>query len=194
MDLDRPAIDDMDIKRRAYEIYESRGDAAAMALNDWLQAERELIERSFKRRSETRILPSLPDDWHLVHTARVNLLLMGPDDVTRNVVDALGPYLREPVITAHPGEPLALAPMGQVGTMILYDVGAFGLADQRLLLEWLAATAGGTQVVSITSRSLVPLIEAGAFLDTLYYRLNVVCLDVARSGKQRCLTGDGREP
>jgi hypothetical protein len=32
------------IRRRAYELYEQRGKADGFALNDWLQAEREILE------------------------------------------------------------------------------------------------------------------------------------------------------
>lgn len=33
------------IRHRAHEIYIARGEAAGMALNDWLQAERDLKQR-----------------------------------------------------------------------------------------------------------------------------------------------------
>ena len=179
MDLDRLAVDPVVLSRRAYEIYLSRGAAPGMALEDWLQAERELIEGSLKSGDETSLSPSLPDDWRLARAAGVNLLLVGPDDITRNLVDALGPYLREPVITVRPGEPLMLAPMGQVGTLILYDVWKLGLTDQRRLLDWQEGTAGRVQVISTTSTPLLPLVDAGAFLGVLYYHLNTVCLEVA---------------
>ena len=38
----RPAPTAADVARRAYEIYEARGGAPGAALDDWLQAEREL--------------------------------------------------------------------------------------------------------------------------------------------------------
>jgi len=63
--------------------------------------------------------------------------------------------------------------------MILHDVGALTLEEQRRLLDWLLETTGRTRVVSTTSGPLLPLVEVGLFLDTLYYRLNTVYLDVA---------------
>jgi Protein of unknown function (DUF2934) len=40
----RPAVDVEIIQRRAYEIYESRGRGDGAALDDWLQAEHELLD------------------------------------------------------------------------------------------------------------------------------------------------------
>jgi hypothetical protein len=62
--------------------------------------------------------------------------------------------------------------------MILQDVGALTDADQRRLLDWLDRAAGRTQVVSTTPASLWPRVQAGAFADGLYYRLNTLCMDV----------------
>jgi DNA-binding NtrC family response regulator len=39
-------------------------------------------------------------------------------------------------------------------------------------------SAGRTQVISTTNSRLLTLVDCGTFLDTLYYRLNVVCVDV----------------
>jgi transcriptional regulator of acetoin/glycerol metabolism len=115
------------------------------------------------------------NDWDLACAARVNLLLMGREDATRTFVDTLRPSLRAPVLTVRAGESLALVAPDKVGTMILCDICAFGLADQRRLLVWLEDADGGTQVISTTSMPMVPLMDAGAFLEALYYRLNTVC-------------------
>jgi hypothetical protein len=40
-----PEIGNEDIAQRAYAIYEERGRVPGYALNDWLQAERELINK-----------------------------------------------------------------------------------------------------------------------------------------------------
>jgi transcriptional regulator of acetoin/glycerol metabolism len=47
------------------------------------------------------------------------------------------------------------------------------------LFEWLDSTSSGTQVVSTASAPLLPLVEAGAFDDALYYRLNTVYVDLS---------------
>jgi len=41
----RQAISEGDIARRAYEIYRSRGGGDGLDMDDWLQAERELLAK-----------------------------------------------------------------------------------------------------------------------------------------------------
>jgi len=43
-----PAEVDAEIRRRAYELYERRGRVGGHALDDWLQAEAEVLERKFE--------------------------------------------------------------------------------------------------------------------------------------------------
>ena len=129
------------------------------------------------------------DDWHLARAIqvdlrdlgmpRVNLLLIGADGVIQNVIESLLMDLREPIVHWCQGEPLVLPPAASTGTMILHDVGALTHEDQRRLLRWLERATGQTQVVSTASTSLLPRVQEGTFIDTLYYRLNTVCLDVA---------------
>jgi hypothetical protein len=45
-------ISNGDIAQRAYAIYEERGSVPGYALNDWLQAERELVSRTKPERDE----------------------------------------------------------------------------------------------------------------------------------------------
>ena len=52
----------------------------------------------------------------------------------------------------------------QTGTLLLHNVGALSLHDQRYLIEWLERAAGRTQVVSTTPVPLLPLVQAGTFL------------------------------
>jgi hypothetical protein len=131
----------------------------------------------------------LREDWRIARAAhaelvrlgmpRVNLLLTGPDGVLEYLLDALLPDLREPVGRWCPGEQLLLPPPPLIGTMIFQDVGEMPDDDQQRLLSWLNGAAGRTQVVSTTSASLLPLVEAGDFIAALYYRLNIICVDAA---------------
>ena len=131
----------------------------------------------------------LPEDWHLARAVhedlrlmgmpRVNLLLKGTDGVTRNIVRTLLRELREPIAHWSPGERLTLPPVARGGTVILHDVGALPHEDQLHLLEWLEQAVGRTRVISTTSRSLLSRVQAGVFIETLFYRLNTVCVDVS---------------
>ncbi len=133
-------------------------------------------------------VPSLPDHWRLARAAHVDLLLMGmprvnllliaPDAVVRYVLESLLLNLREPVARWAPGQPLALPSHGLVNTMILHDVGLMQPNEQLELLAWLERADGRTQVVSTSPTPLMPRVHSGLFMDTLYYRLNTVCVDV----------------
>jgi hypothetical protein len=117
-------------------------------------------------------------DLLLMGMPRVNLLVTGMTGVLSNVLDTLVPDLNEPIVRWRSGEKLVLPPVPRARTMILEDVGALTHDDQVRLLKWLDGAAGRTQVVSTSSVSLLPDVESGAFIDTLYYRLNIVSLDV----------------
>jgi hypothetical protein len=129
-----------------------------------------------------------PDPWVLARAAhvnllllgmpRVNLLLVGEDGVLDKVLETLLIDLDEPVASWRCGEHLNLPPASQVGTIILEDVRGLNDRDQQRLLDWLERAAGQTQVISTTPTRLLPQVEAGTFLDTLYYRLNTICVDV----------------
>jgi len=133
-------------------------------------------------------VPSLPDHWRLARAAHVDLLLMGmprvnllliaPDAVVRYVLESLLLNLREPVARWAPGQPLDLPSHGLVNTMVLHDVGLMQPNEQLDLLAWLEQAAGRTQVVSTSPTPLMPRVHTGLFIDTLYYRLNTVCVDV----------------
>ena len=117
-------------------------------------------------------------EWRVARIARANVLLVGSDGLAEKIVDALRPDFREPIEVWHPASRLVLPPIGGTGTLILQDVGAMPHNDQRRLCDWLEITAGRTRVVSTSRQPLFPLLQAGTFAETLYYRLNVLCFQV----------------
>ena len=136
----------------------------------------------------------LPKDWrtarashvylHLMGTPRVNLLLIGIDGGVWSVLRTLLPDLHEPIATWSAGHRLVLPPVSRTGTLILHEVGALSLDDQRRLLEWSERAAGLVQIISTTSTPLLPLVHAGTFVEILYYRLNTVSVDVTEIGER----------
>jgi Sigma-54 interaction domain len=129
-----------------------------------------------------------PEDWRqaraaylsllLIGMPRVNLLLVGVDGVVWNVLGTLLLDLQDPITTWMPGQPLVLPPPSQAGTLILHDLGQMTHEEQLRLLGWLEQ-AGRTQVVSTAASPVLPRVRTGEFLETLYYRLNTVCVDLA---------------
>ena len=109
---------------------------------------------------------------------RANVLVVGPDDALKRLLDAVLPTLREPISRLAPGHCGLLPAVGECKTLIIENVGALSLHDQHQLFDWLTATVGRTQTVSTTVTALLPLVETGAFIEALYYRLNTICIDV----------------
>lgn len=91
----------------------------------------------------------------------------------------LTPHLQVPVNVFEPEKERSI-PAQTDGTLVLVEVSALNREQQVELLEWLDAYAQRqhVQVVSTTSRALFSLVERGEFLAQLYYRLNVLRLDL----------------
>jgi DNA-binding NtrC family response regulator len=75
-----------------------------------------------------------------------------------------------------PGE-LALPPRNE-GTLLLNDVARLRPDQQLELFEWLSEY-DRAQIISLTELPLFSIVSSGHFLESLYYRLNVIRLDVA---------------
>ncbi len=109
-----------------------------------------------------------------------NLLVLGDDDVVEGVLASLWPSLAPPTVVRKRDEGLRLSPASlPVATMVIYDVDTLTAHEQRALYHWVGANSR-TQVVSTASKCLMPMLGAGTFNDGLYYRLNVVLLDLRR--------------
>ena len=117
-------------------------------------------------------------DLHLTGRERVNLLLTGSDALVEDALTRVRPHLRGPIHTWTPPSPVQLLSPAQTGTLILRGIERLTDTDQYRLLKWLELATAHTHVISTTPTSLLPLVEAGAFHHTLYYRLNVGCVDL----------------
>jgi hypothetical protein len=149
---------------------------------DWYQSP---APRAFAPRSDApRGAESPTSDLYLALGTRTNLLIVGDDDVVAGLITSLWPSLATPIAVRHRGERLLLSPTSPpVTTVVVYDVDTLTHHEQRALHHWIAANAC-TQVVSTASKSLWPMIQAGAFDEALYYRLNVVMLDTTSPAAQ----------
>ena len=105
-----------------------------------------------------------------------NVLLEGSEASTTAVLRVLAPHLPPPVVWIRSGAPHEL-PCGDVGALILQDVDRLSEEEQARLLAWIDKTPG-TQVVSTTAARLFTSVACGRFDPALYYRLNVVLLNV----------------
>lgn len=120
-----------------------------------------------------------PDDWQLLVTARPNTLLEGPCEATDAIVGEAMEWLAEP----HATWGGAAASSTRPATLVVRSVSALDQDQQQALLAWLDAPGNRMQVISTTIDPLYPLVSRGAFLANLYYRLNVLLLDVASTDR-----------
>jgi hypothetical protein len=139
------------------------------------------MPQSFKLPSTVdRSLAQSPiTDEGLARLTKLNLLIMGADDVVEGFIDSLWPDLVAPRIARRRGEQLRLLPTFRVaGTILIYDVHTLTRREQDTLQRWMDAGNEGTRIVSTTTQSLMPALETGGFNDDLYYRLNVLTFDL----------------
>jgi hypothetical protein len=116
------------------------------------------------------------DDLSLFRGAHPHALLIGSAASVDATLGRLLPHLRAPLAhwrTQSAGQP----PQEPTGTLVIWDVDALDRTRQEQLLAWMESRAPEVQVISIAKRPVFPLVSSDDFLDTLYYRLNTVCLD-----------------
>lgn len=120
-------------------------------------------------------------DWHLLRGNRSHVLVAGAADAVERSLAALIPHLDPPVWWWSPD---ALLPSsGEVRTLVIRNVDTLPAEWQRDLLSWLdQAAVGRVRVVSTTTAPLFQRVACGLFLDTLYYRLNMLMFDGADAG------------
>jgi alkanesulfonate monooxygenase SsuD/methylene tetrahydromethanopterin reductase-like flavin-dependent oxidoreductase (luciferase family) len=136
--------------------------------------------RSFAPRSDEfrQAAKRRPSDQDLALLTRVNLLVVGHENEAVALIASLWPSLVTPIVVRHRGEPLRLSTIPPAGTFVIYDVESLTRAEQDALHQWLNSGIGHAQVVSSASGALFAMVEAGVFNDALYYRLNVVTIDL----------------
>jgi len=107
--------------------------------------------------------------WH------PHVLLVGEHASISLALARLRPQLRGPISQWRP----AVAtdpPRVTSGALIIWGVDALSPEQQRHLLAWMTGPSAHVQIVSIAEHHLFSLVSQKAFLDDLYYRLNMVCL------------------
>jgi hypothetical protein len=107
------------------------------------------------------------------------------------LIERLVPWCATPLHACTlPGQ-LSL-PDGPAGTLLLKDVAALQVAQQLEVYDWISERQTGVQVVSVTTEPLAPLVEAGMFLQALFYRLNIIQLNAVPPRHLRRFAGAAR--
>ena len=123
-------------------------------------------------------------DLAILQATHAHALLVGPAsavDAARKrlplALDALQSSLRQPVVAWTPAK-TPEPPVLNAGTLIVRDLADLERDQQQRFLDWVDHGHRGVQVISTSGRHMWSLVERGAFLTPLYYRLGVVCVDL----------------
>src|SRR5438552_992940 len=114
------------------------------------------------------------DDWDALVTTGANTIVVGNEEAALGVWTAVWPSLRKPICWVDPDR-LTL-PRHATGTLILQGAHALNASAQRAVFDWLDYDDRATRVLTTTVHPLYPLVEDGRFLESLYYRLNMLLL------------------
>ena len=130
-------------------------------------------------RDDYPIPPSVQRDLSVARITRANILLVGNDrQVSRLVRLAVADFNQAAVVSCRNGQLRLPSTSLRAGTIVIRDVDALSSDDQVKLCEWLNTRSDRAQVVSTASAPIVPLVDSSLFNDALYYRLNVVYVDL----------------
>jgi transcriptional regulator of acetoin/glycerol metabolism len=129
----------------------------------------------FVSSSEFTLLRALTSRTH-----RPNLMVVCGEGVTIDVLAELVATCITPLhVCALPG-PLRL-PDAPGGTLFLNDVADLTLQQQIALFDWIGRHRGAAQIISVTQANLPAMVRDGRFLEGLFYRLNTVRVQAART-------------
>lgn len=125
------------------------------------------------------------DEWSVFQAAHPNALLIGPAADAKAAILRLLPYLRAPVVVHWHPRATAECRWQPTGVLVVWDVDTLDRTQQERLLAWLDSHGPDLQVISVAAGPVFPLVLCKEFIDTLYYRLNMVCLNVANNPRRR---------
>jgi Sigma-54 interaction domain len=134
--------------------------------------------------------PAMAVDWTLVEhdldivrSFRANLLVIGPDWLVADVLrSAISDVTHSITMSAGDPRPLRLPVVPLPGcTLVLRDIDELDADGQAALFDWLGRANGEQQVVCTGSGLLPSLMTSGEFDPRLFYRLNIVCIDLSNS-------------
>ena len=122
-------------------------------------------------------------EWGAIAYGRRNFVLAGLPSAVDAMLASMLPHFAEPIRLFAPDADTPMA-LPVEGTLILMEIALLSDSQQSELMAWLDAVnrQDPVQIVSTTSREMVPLVESARFRADLYYRLNVIRIDLAEPG------------
>jgi Sigma-54 interaction domain len=126
-------------------------------------------------------------EWHILTGGRVNALITGPAEALEHTIESLMTHLATPICCWT--RQTVLPSPHEVRTLVIRHVDDLSTEQQRKLLSWLdEATVTESRVVSTTTVRLFDAVTTGHFLETLFYRLNIVTWEVSGTAQPDALS------
>jgi Sigma-54 interaction domain len=120
-----------------------------------------------------------PFDWAAIMVAKPNVLICGESMFIDSFLTVLSSHCAPPLRRIADSAALAALSHIDEGTVVLENADRYIVPDQKRVLDWIAHTGGGIQVITTTGNPLFDLVEQGQFLDALFYCINTVYLDLS---------------
>lgn len=117
-------------------------------------------------------------DARLFRLSRPNVLLIGPDADLDAAITAITGCDANAVPSWSRQLQAACDPTP--ATVLIRNVMALDTADQHQLNQWLDQRVGDVRVIATTPEPMYGLVEREQFLEALYYRLNVVSIELGQ--------------
>jgi hypothetical protein len=129
-----------------------------------------LADRMYSPISRVEIREESPanEDWSIVRQERLHALLIGSHAEAAAVLSRVFPDVRWSLALWSPADG---PDRGHSQIILVRDAQDLSDAQQQQLSAWMDRYPG-TQVISVASQPLFPLVAAGLFRASLYYRLN----------------------
>ena len=123
-------------------------------------------------------------EWEAISYGRRNFMLAGQPSAVDAMLASMLPHFLDPIRLFAPDIDRALL-LPDEGTLILMEIARLKGSQQSDLVAWMdeGHRSDDVQIVSTTSRQMMPLVESGEFRAELYYRLNVVRIDLVEPAR-----------
>ena len=121
---------------------------------------------------------ALADTLSILQRMRPNVLIVGDADAIEFALEYIHPHLAAPIASWSPWS-CASWPDDPFRTLIVTGVDEMSLEQQQRLMMFNEDAGRDVQVVSTAKGPLFAVVEHDAFLERLYYQLNVLLLDLS---------------
>lgn len=123
---------------------------------------------------------ALGDTISILRRLRPNVLIVGEGETIEAALDSMRAHFADPIAYWAPWTSAAW-PREPFRTLIVTGVDEMSLEQQQQLMVFNDGASDDVQVISTAKGPLFEVVERKAFLERLYYQLNVVLLDLRRS-------------